>query len=331
MWLVNARDVKKVPGRKTDVKDAEWLAQLAQHGLVSPSFVPPPPVRRLRDLTRQRVNLVRERVRAVHRLESVLEDAGIKMSTVMSRTLTMSGRLMIEALIAGERDPHALADLALGKARPKIADLREALVGRFEDHHAFLAGQALGHIDQLDARIAAFTSRVEHETRSQERKRELLVSIPGVSDRIAEVILAETGGDMTRFRSAAALASWAGVAPGNNTSAGRNLSGATTHGNRWLLGALGDAAAAAARTKNSYLNVYYKRMVKRRGPRRALVAVMHKILIAVWHMLTDSVPYQDLGADYFHRRPDQAKRRKHRLLRELAELGVDTSSLTPTG
>jgi transposase len=331
VWLINARDVKKVPGRKTDVKDAEWLAQLAQHGLVSPSFVPPAAIRRLRDLTRQRVNLVRERVRALHRLETVLEDAGIKMSTVMSRTLTMSGRLMIEALVAGERDPYTLADLALGKARPKISALQEALVGQFDDNHAFLAGQALDHIDYLDARVAAFTHQIEQLTLSQARQRELLIGIPGVSDRIAEVILAETGGDMTPFRTAAALASWAGVAPGNNVSAGKNLSGRTTHGNRWLLGALGDAAAAAARTKNTYLNSYYKRMVKRRGPRRALVAVMHKILIAAWHMLSHDVAYHDLGLDYFHRRPDQVERRRRRLLHELTELGVDTSTLiTPS-
>jgi transposase len=331
VWLVNARDVKKVPGRKTDVKDAEWLAQLAQHGLVSPSFVPAPAIRRLRDLTRQRVNLVRERVRALHRLESVLEDAGIKMSTVMSRTLTMSGRLMIEALVAGERDPSTLADLALGKARPKIIQLREAMVGRFDENHGFLAGQALHHVDDLDARIAAFTQQIEHLIQPLAHQRDLLVSIPGVSDRIAEVILAETGGDMAQFRTAAALASWAGVAPGNNVSAGKNLSGTTTHGNRWLLGALGDAAAAAARTKNAYLNSYYKRMVKRRGPRRALVAVMHKILTAAWHMLSNDVPYRDLGLDYFHRRPDQIERRKRRLLNELTELGVDTSALATTG
>jgi transposase len=327
VWLVNARDVKKVPGRKTDVKDAEWLAQLAQHGLVSPSFVPPPAVRRLRDLTRQRANMVRERVRALNRVEKILEDAGIKMSVVMSRTLTQSGRLMLEALIGGERDPLVLADLAIGKARAKIVGLREALAGRFSDHHAYLARAALGHLDHLNAGIAEFTATIEQETRCLARQRQLLVTIPGVSDRIAEVILAETGGDMTRFPTAAALASWAGVAPGNNISAGRSSSSTTTHGDTWLRGALGDAAAAAARTKNSYLSVYHKRMARRRGPRRALVAVMHKILVAVWHMLTNDVPYQDLGPDYFLRRPGQVERRKATLLRQLAELGVDTSRL----
>jgi transposase len=326
VWLVNARDVKKVPGRKTDVKDAQWLARLAQHGLVSPSFVPPPPIRRLRDLTRQRANLARERVRALNRLETVLEDAGIKVSVVLSKTLTQSGRLMIEALIAGERDPLALADLALGKARAKMHALREALVGRFDDHHAFLARHALDHIDRLDAEIAAFGSRIGMELRPLRHEQDLLITIPGVAERISEIILAETGADMNRFPTAAALASWAGVAPGNNESAGKNLSGATTHGDTWLLGALGDAAAAAARTKGTYLGVYYKRLARRRGPRRALVAVMHKILIAVWHMLTDDIPYRDLGPEYFHHRPGQIERRKQRLIRELADLGHHVSA-----
>lgn len=328
VWLVNARDVKKVPGRKTDVKDAQWLAQLAQHGLVSPSFVPPPAIRRLRDLTRQRANLGRERVRALNRLEKILEDAGIKITSVLSKTLTLSGRLMIEALIAGERNPRVLADLALGKARAKLIVLRDALVGRFDDHHAFLARHALDHIDRLDEEIEAFATRIETELTPLTRQQEILATIPGVARRTSEVILAETGGDMTRFPSPAALASWAGVAPGNNESAGRNLSGATTHGDVWLLGALGDAAAAAARTKGTYLGVYYKRIARRRGPKRALVAVMHKILIAVWHMLTHDISYQDLGPEYFNQQPGQAERRKQRLLHELAELGIDTRLLT---
>jgi transposase len=320
VWLVNARDVKKVPGRKTDVKDAQWLAQLAAHGLVAPSFVPPPPIRRLRDLTRARANLTRERARALNRLETVLEDAGIKVSAVLSRTLTMSGRRMLEALIAGERNPTALADLALGKARPKIAVLRAALAGRFTDHHAFLAGQALRHLDWLDTEIATLDARIDAETGPLAPQRALLESIPGVGERLSAVILAETGGDMTQFPTPAALASWAGVAPGNNESAGKNLSGATTHGDTWLLGALGDAAAAAARTKQTYLGVYYKRIARRRGTRRALVAVMHKIVIAVWHMLTHQRPYHDLGPDYFHNRPGQLERRRQRLLHELADI-----------
>jgi len=327
VWLVNARDVAKVPGRKSDVKDAAWLAQVAQYGLVSPSFVPPEPIRRLRDLTRQRTNLVTERVRAVNRLEKVLEDAGIKTSVVLSKTLSVSSRAMIEALVAGERDPDVLAELALGRARAKIADLRQALVGRFNDHHAFLARQALAHIDNIDAQIGAFDARIEVEIAPFHDRVDLLSAIPGVSRRIAEIIIAETGGDMTRFATAAALASWAGVCPGLNTSAGRQLSQATTHGNTWLRAALGDAAAAAARSKGTYLSAYYRRTAKRRGPKRALVATMHKILTAVWHMLHTNTAYHDLGPNHWHTNPDQLQRRKARLIHELRTLGVNTTGL----
>lgn len=328
VWLVNARDIKKVPGRKTDVSDARWIAQVAQHGLVSPSFVPPPPIRRLRDLTRQRTNLVRERTRALNRLEKILEDAGIKTSLVLTKTLSMSSRAMIEALISGERDPQVLADLAIGKARAKIAGLREALIGRFDDHHAFLAAQSLAHIDTIDAQISAFDQRIEHETKPFHHQLGRLITIPGVSTRIAQIIIAETGADMTRFATAAALASWTGVAPGNNESAGRQLSGATTHGNPWLKSALGDAAAAASRTKGTYFNAYYRRLIRRRGTKRALVAVMHKIIIAVWHMLTDDVAYHDLGPDHWRNNPSQLAHRRQRLIAELASLGVDTTTIT---
>lgn len=330
VWLVNARDIKKVPGRKTDVSDARWIAQVAQHGLVSPSFVPPPPIRRLRDLTRQRTNLGQQRVQALNRLEKVLEDAGIKTSLILSRTLSLSSRAMIEALIAGERDPIVLADLAIGKARAKIIDLREALVGRFDDHHAFLAERALAHIDMIEHQIEAFDQAIDSEITPFTRQIEHLVTIPGVSTRVAQIFVAETGADMTRFASAAALSSWAGVAPGNNESAGRKLSGTTTHGNRWLRAALGDAAAAAARTKNTYLAAYYRRLVRRRGNLRALVAVMHKITIAAWHMLSHDVHYQDLGPDYWAASPNQLRRRRQRLIAELASLGVDTTGLQPT-
>jgi transposase len=329
VWLVNARDIKRVPGRKTDVSDARWIAQVAQHGLVSPSFVPPPRIRRLRDLTRQRTNLVRERSRALNRLEKVLEDAGIKTSLVLTKTLSMSSRAMIEALIAGERDPVVLADLAIGKARSKMTDLREALTGRFEDHHAFLASQALAHIDSIDAQTAAFDRRIETETAPMRRQHDLLITIPGISTRLAQVVIAETGVDMTRFPTAAALASWSGVAPGNNQSAGRSYSGATTHGNVWLKGGLGDAAAAAARTKGTYLNAHYRRLIRRMGKKRALVAVMHKIVIAMWHMLTNGARYQDLGPNHWQQDPHQAKRRQQRLIAELSALGVDTSGLEP--
>ncbi|WP_294013248.1 transposase [Streptomyces sp.] len=239
--LVNARGIKGVPGRKTDVSDARWIAQVAQHGLVSPSFVPPPLIR----------------------------------------------RTMFEALIAGERDPAALADLGVGKARSKTTDLREALTGRFEDHHAFLTSQALAHIDAIDTQTTAFDQRIDAEAAPLRRQRDLLVTIPGISTRLAQVLIAETGTDMTRLSTAVALARWSGVAPGNNQSAGRSYSGATTHGNVWLKGALGDAAAAAAHTKGTYLTAHYRRLIRRMGKKRALVAVMHKIVIATWHMLTN--------------------------------------------
>lgn len=305
VWLVNARDIKRVPGRKTDVSDARWIAQVAQHGLV------------------------RERSRALNRLEKVLDDAGIKTSLVLTKTLSMSSRAKIEALIAGERDPVVLADLAIGKARSKMTDLREALTGRFEDHHAFLASQALAHIDSIGAQTAAFDRRIETETAPMRRQHDLLITIPGISTRLAQVVIAETGVDMTRFPTAAALASWSGVAPGNNQSAGRSYSGATTHGNVWLKGGLGDAAAAAARTKGTYLDAHFRRPIRRMGKKRTLVAVMHKIVIAMWHMLTNDARYQDLGPNHWQQDPHQAKRRQQRHIAELSALGVDTSGLEP--
>lgn len=330
VWLVNAQHVKNVKGRKTDVNDAQWIAKLAAYGLVRPSFVPPPPIRRLRDLTRQRTNAIRERTRVHNRVESILEDAGVKTSLVLSKTLGKSNRRMLEALIDGERDVEVLADLALGRARAKIDDLRQALVGRFNDHHGFLARQALTHIDFLDAQIEAFTGRIEEELRPFARQRQLLCTIPGVSDRTASLLIAEIGVDMSRFPTPQALASWAGVAPGNDRSAGKNKNAATTPGNHWLQGALGDAAAAAIRVKASYLRVFYRKLAKRRGPKRAHVAVMHKILTGIWHMLTHNVEWNDLGHDYHHRRPDVLERRKQHHLNQLAALGVDTSPLRQT-
>lgn len=326
-WLINARQVKNVKGRKTDVNDAQWLARLTAFGLVGPSFVPPEPIRRLRDLTRQRANLVRDRARAINRLEKVLEDAGLKVSAVMSKTLNVSSRLMIGALIEGERDPQVLAEHAQKRARAKIPQLRRALVGRWNDHHSFLAAQALEAIDTIDAQIAAFTQRIGQELAPFEQARDLLVTIPGVAERTASIIIAEIGVDMSQFPTHQALTSWAGLAPGLNRSAGVNKSGATTNGDTWLKGALGDAAAAAARVKDSHLGVYYRRLAKRRGKKRALVAVMRKLLTAIWHMLTHNTTYQDLGADYYLNQPDQLERRKHRLINELAGLGVDVTAL----
>ena len=233
-WLLNAHHLKAVPGRKTDVKDAEWIAQLVEHGLVQPSFVPPPPIRELRDLTRYRKTIVEERTREVQRLEKLLEDAGIKLSSVASRTLGVSGRAMIEALINGERDAAVPANLAQRRLRKKIPELTEALLGRFGDHHALLAREMLGRIDAADATIARLSEEIEIRLAPFREHVELLITIPGVAHRTAQVIIAETGGDMSVFGSAERLASWAGMCPGNNESAGKRKSGRTRKGSKWL-------------------------------------------------------------------------------------------------
>jgi transposase len=298
--LVNAAHAKGLPGRKTDVADAAWLCQMGECGLLRASFVPPEPIRHLRDLTRYRTALTGERSREAQRLEKELEDAGIKLAAVATDILGVSGRAMLEALIAGERDVRVLASKAKARMRPKIPALVEALTGNFGAHHAFLCRLHLARIDQLSAAIAELSARIEAELRPFARQLERLQTIPGVGRTVAEVIIAETGSDMTRFPSAAHLASWAGVCPGHHESAGKRKSGKTRHGDRWLTGALGTAAMAAARTRDTtYLGARYQRLASRLGKQKALVAVEHSILIAVWHMLTDDVDYHDLGGDYF--------------------------------
>lgn len=309
--LVNARQVKNLPGRKTDVSDAAWLAQLGSHGLVRASFVPPQPVRELRDLTRTRTQLTRERAQVAQRLEKLLEDAGIKLSAVVSDLMGVSGRAMLQALIDGQRDPHILADLAKRRMRSKIPELNQALTGRFREHHAFLTRLCLDQYDQLSGAVKQLTVRIEEAMSPFRPALDLLDTIPGVNQAVAEVIVAETGGDMTRFRSAQHLASWAGLCPGHHESAGRVRSTRVRPGNPYLKGALGMAAFAAARTKGSFPQARYKRLTARRGPIKALVAVEHSIIIAVWHMLSDNVPYHELGGDYFTRRdPERAARRE---------------------
>ncbi len=317
--LVNARDAKAVPGRKTDVTDAAWLCQLAECGLLRASFVPPEPIRQLRELTRLRTLLTMERSRTVQRLEKTLEDAGIKLSCVATDIMGVSGRTMLEALIAGERDPEALAGLAKARMRPRIPDLVEALTGRFTEHHAFVCRMHLDHYDHCTDQIEQVTARVEEATEPFLPQLTRLESIPGVSRRVAEVIVAETGADMSRFPSAGHLASWAGVCPGNNESGGRRKSTATRHGNKWLGGALGTAAMAAARTKDTpYLGALYRRLAGRRGKKRALVAVEHSILVSVWHMLSYDRDYRDLGGAYFLQlAPDRAARQAVRRLHQL--------------
>lgn len=316
--LVNARHVKNLPGRKTDVSDAAWLAELGAHGLVRGSFVPPEPIRQLRDLTRTRTTITRERAREIQRLEKLLEDAGIKLSSVASDISGVSGRAMLEALIDGQRDPAALADLAKRRLRSKIPALTEALTGRFGDHHAFLARLHLDLIDQHTAAIDGLTARIEVVIEPFRGARDLIVTVPGISTGVADVIIAETGGDMARFPSAGHLASWAGTCPGSNESAGRIKSTHTRPGNPYLKGALGIAAMAAARSRGTYLSAKYRRIAARRGPVKAIVALEHAMLIAIWNMLTTGAFYSDPGDDFYVRRnPDKAKNRAIDQLRSM--------------
>ncbi len=329
--LVNAGHVKNLPGRKSDVSDAAWLAELGAHGLVRASFVPPEPVRQLRDLTRTRTAITRERTREIQRLEKLLEDAGIKLSSVASDITGISSRAMLEALIAGESDPGELADLARRRLRSKIPALTEALTGHFNAHHGFLARLHLDLIDQHTRAIDELTARIEVVIEPFRGARDLIVTIPGISTLVADVIIAETGADMTRFPTAGHLASWAGTCPGSNESAGRIKSTKTRPGNPYLKGSLGVAAMAVARSKNTYLSVKYRRIAARRGPMKALVAIEHAMLVAIWNMLTTDTTYQDPGADYYSRlNPDRAR---NRALHQLRELGyeVTLNPLTEAG
>jgi transposase len=333
LLLCNARHVKHVPGRKTDVKDASWLAQLCEVGLLHGSFVPPPAIRQLRVLTRYRKRLVQLRTSEVQRVEKTLEDAVVKLGAVASKTLTKSGRVMIEALIAGERDPNVLAELSMARLRNKIPELEGALDSRFEDHHAVQLRQLLDHIDWFDATIDVLSQRIAVQTQPWAELIDRLMTIPGVGRRTAEVIVAETGTDMSRFPDHQHLASWAGLCPGHNESGGKRRSGRTTHGNVWLTDALTEAAWAAIRTKDTYLQAKFWRVA---GPRadshskaKAAIAVAHKLLIASYHiMATPAETYHELGGDYFTSR-DNPERRRDRLVAQLAKLGYDVD-LTPT-
>ena len=327
VMLVNARQVKGLPGRKTDVSDAAWLAQLGAHGLVRGSFVPPEPIRQLRDLTRTRTAITRERGREVQRLEKLLEDAGIKLSSVASDITGVSGRAMLEALIKGERDPAGLADLAKRRRRVKIPQLTEALTGRFAEHHGFLARIHLDLIDNHTRAIEELTARIELVMEPFRATRDLIVTIPGISTLVADVIIAETGGDMSRFPSAGHLASWAGTCPGSNESAGRIKSTRTRPGNPYLKGALGAAALSVARSKNTYFAAKFRRIAARRGPMKALVALQHAMLVAVWNMCSTGSYYNDPGEDFFTRLdPDRAK---NRALAQLRRMGYAVT-LEPT-
>jgi transposase len=320
VWLCNAQHVQNVPGRKTDLSDAEWLADVVAHGMVRPSFVPPPAIRELRDLTRYRKRQVDARAAEVQRLEKVLQDAGLKLSSVASEVLSLSGRHMLEALLAGQQDPAALAQLALGRMRTKLPQLREALAGHFGAHHAVVAREILDHVDFLDARIAVVSEQVARRLQPFEAAMQLLMDVPGISRISAEVIIAETGADMRRFPSPAHLASWAGLAPGNHESAGKRRRVGTRPGDRWLRRVLIEAARAAARAKGSYFGAQYRQIARRRGPNKAAVAVAHSLLDLVWHLLSTGEKFADLGADYFQKRHDP-EREARRLVRQLERLG----------
>jgi transposase len=323
VMLVNARHVKNLPGRKTDVSDATWLAQLGAHGLVRGSFVPPGPIRQLRDLTRARTAITRERGREIQRLEKLLEDAGIKLSAVASDIPGVSGRLMLEALIAGDRDPAALADLAKRRLRSKIPQLAEALNGRFTEHHAFLARVHLDLIDRHTDALDQLTGRIEVMMQPFQGFRILICSIPGISTLTADVIIAETGADMSRFPTAKHLASWAGTTPGSNESAGKVKSSRTRPGNPYLQGALGAAAMACAQNPRTYLGARYRRIASRRGPQKANVAIQHTMLIAIWNMGTTGALYEDPGAEFFTRlHPDRAK---NRAISQLEAMGYNVT------
>lgn len=325
--LVNAKQAKNIPGRKTDVNDATWLADLGAHGLLRESFVPEQPIRQLRDLTRTRKHLVEERTREYSRMEKALEDAGIKLSSVVSSLTLLSCRRILDALVAGERDPEALVLLVAPGLRKKSAELIEALTGRFTEHHAFMVKLHLDTIDYLEAAIKRIENHLDEVIEPFRAPRDALTTIPGIGETVADIVLAEIGVDMNVFPTAANLASWAGVCPGQNESAGRIKSTKTRPGNRYLKAALGIAVFSISNTKNNRLAVKYHHLCARLGPLKATVALEHTLLTIIWNMLKDGVAYTDLGADYYTK--INPERIKTRAIRQLKDLGFDVT-LAPT-
>lgn len=319
MLLVNAHHIKHVPGRKTDVQDCQWIAQLLACGLLAPSFVPPRPQRQMRELTRHRATLVQEKSRLANRIQKVLEDANIKLASVATDVLGVSGRAMLKSMIDGQSDAATLAEMARKRLRGKIPQLKEALQGHVDDHHRFLLGQILAQVEFIENQIAQVEARIEALMGPFEEAVARADTVPGVERTAAQGIIAEIGPDMSRFPTAAHLSSWAGISPGNNESAGKRKSGKTTKGSPWLKRLLVQAAWAASHTKNTYLGAQYRRLARKRGRKRALVAVAHSILVMLWHMLSRGADYQELGEEYFERRTGEQQTRS--LVQRLEKLG----------
>lgn len=319
-WLLNARHMHNVPGRKTDMADSDWICRLVRFGLVRPSFVPPKPVRELRNLTRYRRTRIEERVREVQRLDKVLQDAGVKLSSVASNILGRSGRDMLDALVAGSRDSETLAELARGRLRSKIPQLQAALTGRFGPNHALVVGEILAHMDYIEESLERLQAGIDELMVPFAEARDRLATIPGVDKLLAEAIIGEIGLDMSKFATPAHLASWAGMCPGQHESAGKSRHGTARRGNTWLQRNLAVAAMAGSRTKDTYLAAQYGRLAGRRGKRRARKAVGHSILVGCWHILHDNAEWADLGGDYFLRRQDP-RRLAARKINELRSLG----------
>jgi transposase len=324
--LVNARHIKAVPGRKTDVKDSEWLADLLRHGLLQPSFIPPAPIRELRDLTRYRKTLIGERAQEANRLQKVLETANIKLAMVATDVLGVSGRQMLAALLGGEQDAEALAELARGRLREKLPQLRRALVGRVQPYHRILIERILAHIDFLEESIATLQREIDRCLLPFAQAVALLMTIPGVSAPATATPIAEIGTEMAQFPSAKHLASWAGVCPGNRESGGKRRSGKPTAGNRWVKAVLGEVAWSVSRTRDNYLVAQYQRMARRKGRLMAIGATMRTVLVIAYHVLRDGTPYRELGADYFDKL-DTARLERHHVNR-LKALGYEVV-LTP--